>query len=158
MHMHMQYTHMQYTSVRMATSVMVMRDMPVSTAPAPSSAKAPGVRPGWMSASRSSSPKSRPDSPPMTMPGTKLSPGTAMPKMQTDSTKITPSRLARAHVEKRGSSGWPGSCREKMSSTIPSWLLKSSVAISLYSPMGQVCATSPTLALCRYLVKVHLTK
>ena len=44
------------TSVRMATSVMVMRDMPVSTAPAPSSAKAPGVRPGWMSASRNSSP------------------------------------------------------------------------------------------------------
>ena len=102
--------HMQHTSVRMATSVMVMRDMPVSTAPAPSSAKAPGVRPGWMSASRSSSPKSRPDSPPMTIPGTKLSPGTAMPKMQTDSTKITPSRLARARVEKRGSSGWPGSC------------------------------------------------
>ena len=59
---HMQCTcsahavHMQYTSVRMATSVMVMRDMPVSTAPAPSSAKAPGVRPGWMSASRNSSP------------------------------------------------------------------------------------------------------
>ena len=39
-----------------------------------------------------------------------------MPKMQTDSTKITPSRIASARVEKRGSSGWPGSClvRDKL--------------------------------------------